>query len=306
MAKHPTETKHEPKRPGIASGISRRFAGRQVTLLGVRKYDFSDFYHLILTLSWPQFFTVVFLFYLAVNSLFALAFLANPDSITNARPGSFTDALFFSIETLATVGYGHMYPQTMYGHTLASIEILVGIMIFAVVTGLAFARFSRPTARVIFSRNVVIDSFNGQPTLMLRAANRRKNQILEASASVSFVRDETTSEGQPFRRFYDLPLVRSRSPAFALTWTIMHTIDGSSPLHGMTQEALHDCTANLAVTITGLDETIAQPVHARHDYKALEILLGHRFVDLFVVGPDGDPQVDLRKIHDVTIPPAHH
>ena len=305
MNKHSSKPKPEAKRPGNSSGISRRFGGRQVTLLGVRKYDFSDLYHLILTLSWPQFFAVVFLFYLAVNSLFALAFLASPDSVMNARPGSFADAFFFSIETLATVGYGYMNPQTMYGHTVAAIEILVGIMTFAVVTGLVFARFSRPTARVIFSRNVVIDSFNGEPTLMVRAANQRKNQILEASANLSFIRDETTSEGQLFRRFYDLPLVRSRSPAFAMTWTIMHTIGADSPLHGMTAEALRDCTANLAVTITGLDETIAQPVHARREYKASEILLGHRFVDLLVTGPDGDPQVDLRKIHDVTIPPAH-
>lgn len=296
---------HEPVHPSKSPGISRRFAGRQVTLLGVRKYDFSDLYHLILTLSWPQFFTVVFLFYLAVNTLFALAFLAGTDSITNARPGSFADAFFFSVETLATVGYGYMNPRSMYGHTVASIEILVGIMTFAVVTGLVFARFSRPSARVVFSRNVVIDAFNGQPTLMLRAANQRKNQILEASANVAFVRDETTSEGQPFRRFYDLPLVRSRSPAFAMTWTIMHTIDANSPLHGMTQESLSDCTANLAVTITGLDETLAQPVHARHDYKTSEILLGRRFVDLLVTNSDGELQVDLRRINDVTIPPAH-
>lgn len=304
MGKQQSETKHEPARLGISSGIRRRFAGRQVTLLGVRKYDFNDFYHLILTLSWPQFFTAVFLFYLAVNALFAIAYLAGTDSISNAGPGSFADAFFFSIETLATVGYGHMYPNSVYGHTVASIEILVGIMIFAVVTGLAFARFSRPSARVIFSRNVVVDSFNGQPTLMLRAANQRKNQILEATANVSFVRDETTVEGQSFRRFYDLPLLRSRSPAFALTWTIMHTIDENSPLQGMTQQALRDCTATLAVTITGLDETIAQPVHARHDYKTLEILLNHRFVDLFVMGPDGEPQVDLRKLHDVTTSPG--
>ena len=305
MSKHPSNPKAEPRRRAKSPGVSRRVAGRQITLLGVRKYDFGDLYHLILTLSWPQFFAVVILFYLVVNSVFALAYIASPDSIANARPGSFADALFFSIETLATVGYGYMNPHTTYGHTVASIEILFGIMTFAVVTGLVFARFSRPTARVIFSRNVVIDSFNGHPTLMLRAANQRENQILEASANLSLVRDETTAEGQRFRRFYDLPLVRSRSPAFAMTWTIMHTIGADSPLHGMTAESLRDCTANLTVTITGLDETIVQPVHARDDYKASDILLGHRFVDLLVAMPDGDPRVDLRKIHDVTIPPAH-
>ncbi|HEV2979035.1 MAG TPA: ion channel [Casimicrobiaceae bacterium] len=288
------------KRPNKSLGVSRRIGGRRVTLLGGRRYDFTDLYHLILTLSWSQFFALVFCFYLAVNAIFALVFLASSDSITNARPGSFADAFFFSIETLATVGYGYMNPHTMYGHTVASVEILVGIMIFAVVTGLVFARFSRPTARVIFSRNAVIDSFNGQPTLMLRAGNQRQNQILEASANVSFVRDETTSEGQPFRRLYDLLLVRSRSPAFALSWTIMHTIDATSPLHGLTQESLRDCTANFAVTISGLDETIMQAVHARHDYTASDILLGHRFVDLFVTNPDGEPVIDLSRIDDVT------
>lgn len=304
MSNDPSETKPPPKRSRPSSGVLKRFGGRQVTMLGIRRYDFGDLYHLILTLSWLQFFVLVVLFYLSVNSLFALAYLAVPGSIANARPGSFADAFFFSFETLATVGYGYMNPQTIYGHSVASIEILVGIMTFAVVAGLVFARFSRPTAKVIFSRNVIIDSFNGQPTLMLRAANQRKNQILEATANVSFVRDEITSEGQAFRRFHDLALLRSRSPAFALTWTIMHTIDAASPLHGMTREALRDCTANLAVTITGLDETIAQPVHARHDYKTSEILFGHRFVDLLVAGPDGAPQVDLRKIDD-TIPPSH-
>ena len=286
--------------PKKSPRVSTRIAGRRVTLLGARRYDFSDLYHLILTLSWPQFFALVFCFYLAVNAIFAFAFLASPGSIANARPGSFADAFFFSIETLATVGYGYMNPHTMYGHTIAAVEILVGIMIFAVVTGLVFARFSRPTARVIFSRNAVIDSFNGQPTLMLRAGNQRHNQILEASANLSLVRDETTSEGQPFRRFYDLLLVRSRSPAFALSWTIMHTIDASSPLHGLNQGGLSDCTASLAVTITGLDETIMQPVHARHDYKASDILPGHRFIDLFVNNPDGESLVDLSRIHDVT------
>jgi inward rectifier potassium channel len=304
MDQHRPELKQGAKRHRDSSSIVARFTGRRVTLLGARKYDFTDLYHLILTLSWWQFFVAVFLFYLAVNALFALVFLASPGSVKNAAAGSFADAFFFSIETLATVGYGYMYPSTTYGHTVASIEILVGITIFAVVTGLVFARFSRPTARVIFSRNVVIDRFNGEPTLMLRVANQRRNQILEASANVSLVRDETTAEGQPFRRFYDLPLVRGRSPAFALTWTIMHTIDHKSPLHGMAQEALRDCSATLAVSITGVDETIVQPVHARHDYKTSDILIDHRFVDLFVTGPDGDPQLDLRKIHDVTALPA--
>ena len=269
-------------------------------MLGVPKYDFRDLYHLVLTLTWPRFFLAVFLFYILTNTVFALAFLAGPGSIANARPGSFADAFFFSTETLATVGYGYMNPQTTYGHVVAVIEILFGMMTFAVITGLVFARFSRPTARVLFSRNVVIDSFNGHPTLMLRAANQRGNQILEASAGLALVRDEVTSEGQKFRRFYELPLVRSHSPAFALTWTIMHTIGPDSPLSGLDPDALQDSLASLSVSITGLDETFAQMVHARHDYSASEILFGHRFVDLLSKDADNIPQIDLRKIHDVT------
>jgi len=210
-------------------------------VLGSRRYDISDLYHLVLTLSWPQFFALVVLFYFPINCLFAAAYVASPGSITNACAGSFTDAFFFSIATLATVGYGYMNPRSFYGHSVAAIEILVGIMSFAVVTGLVFARFSRPKARVLFSRHAVIDSLNGQPTLMLRAANQRQNQILEATATLALVRDEKTLEGQSFRRFYELALVRGRSPAFALTWTIMHTIDAKSPLHDLAEEALHAC-----------------------------------------------------------------
>ena len=173
------------------------------------------------------------------------------------------------------------------------------MLCFAVVTGLVFARFSRPTARVIFSRNALIDAFNGKPTLMLRVANRRQNQILEAAASMTLVRDETTLEGRPFRRFYDLEIVRNRTPAFALTWTIMHTIDAASPLNGWTDSSLCDCDAQLVVTITGLDETLAQAIHARHDYAAADILAGHQFVDVLVSTPGEGAHVDLARFHDV-------
>src|SRR5438876_4614295 len=232
---------HDQHEQDAASVRLKRSRERSTSMLGSRRYDISDLYHLILTLSWPQFLALVVLVYLVINCLFAAAYVASPDSIANARAGSFTDAFFFSIETLATVGYGYMNPRSLYGHSVAAIEILVGIITFAVVTGLVFARFSRPQARVMFSRNAVIDSFNGQRTLMLRAANQRQNQILEATATLALVRDERTLEGPSFRRFYELGLVRSRSPAFALTWTIMHTIDAKSPLHGLTEEALHAC-----------------------------------------------------------------
>ena len=304
MSEHPARPQLASRRRRKRPGVAKRIAGRRVILLGMRRFDIRDLYHLVLTLTWPQFIGAVFLFYILVNSAFAIAYLASPGSIVNARPGSFADAFFFSTETLATVGYGYMNPRTNYGHVVAVIEILFGMMTFAVITGLVFERFSRPTARVVFSRNVVVDSFNGQPTLMLRAANQRGNQILEASASVALVRDEVTAEGQAFRRFYELALVRSRSPAFALTWTIMHTIGPDSPLYGLSADSLHQCAAALSVSIAGLDETFAQVVHARHHYRAAEILFGHRFVDLLVSDPDSEPEVDLRKIHDVIPVPA--
>ena len=270
-----------------------------IVKLGVPRLHFADLYHKLLILSWPQFIMLICCSYILTNSLFALAYLAGGDCIANARPGSFKDAFYFSVQTMATIGYGAMYPRTDYANTMVTIEALFGLWGVAMVTGLAFSRFSRPTARVIFSRVAVIVPFNGVKTLMYRAGNQRFNQILEAQQRATLIRDEVTSEGEFMRRFYDLQLVRSQSPIFALTWTVMHAIDESSPLYQLTAKDLIECQAEIVITLTGIDDTVSQTIHARHSFVASEIIWNMRFVDIISRTPDGGRVVDYTLFHDV-------
>lgn len=270
-----------------------------VVRFGSKKFHWGDLYHLLLRISWPGFLGIVIVAYLITNTCFALAYLAGGDGLTNAKPGSFPDAFFFSVQTMASIGYGAIYPKTFYTNLLVTIEALVGLIELAMTTGLIFARFSIPTARIMFSRVVVIAPFNGVPTLMFRAANQRHNQILEAQLRVSLVRDEVNLEGQWMRRIYDLPLVRNQTPIFGQTLTVMHPIDEHSPLHNATQSALGESDVAIVVILTGIDETVSQTVHARHIYSAQDILCNMAFVDLFFNLPDGRRAIDYRHFHDV-------
>lgn len=258
-----------------------------------------DPYHLMLTIPWTGFLALITLVYLATNALFALFYSLGGDCIANAQPGSFLDKFFFSVQTLATIGYGAMYPKTVYANVIVTIEAMVGIVGVAVLTGLAFARFSRPTARVLFSQVAIIAPEEGKPTLKFRAANRRRNQILEAQMRVYLMRDETTTDGLFIRRIHDLQLHRTQTPSFALTWLALHTIDQSSPLYGMTAEHLAETNAAIAVTLSGFDETVAQVVNARHMYAANEIVWNSRFVDVIYHTPDGHRYIDYTYFHDV-------
>lgn len=253
-----------------------------------------DLYHQLLTISWPGFIARMGLLYLTMNALFALAYLADPGGIANAQPGKFTDAFFFSVQTMASIGYGAMYPQTLYTHCLVTLEAFVGLLLIAMATGMSFARFSLPTARILFSHYAVIAPYNGVPTLMFRTANRRRNRILEARLWVTLVLDEYTNEGEFFRRFYDLRLSRAQTPLFALTWTAMHEIDDTSPLYGATPESLAQVSAEIIVILTGIDETLSQTIHARHSFIADEIRWNHRFVDIIGWAPDGRRAIDFR------------
>jgi inward rectifier potassium channel len=231
--------------------------------------------------------------------LFALAYILGGDGIENARPGNFFDAFFFSVQTMASIGYGAMYPKTLYANVLVTIEALLGLIGLAMATGLMFARFSLPKARVMFSSVAVMTPYNGMPTLMFRVANERQNWILEAQIRVSLVRSEITKEGDVMRRFYDMSLVRSHSPLFALTWTVMHPIDESSPLYGVTPEEMVEDDMEVVVTLTGLDETVTQTIHTRHSYVAEEIFWNMRFVDILSKTRDGRRSIDYTRFHDV-------
>lgn len=266
---------------------------------GVSHFCGSDLYHFLVTLSWPAFFAIITLSYVAVNTLFALAYMAGGDCIENAQPGSFRDTFVFSVQTMATIGYGSMYPRTNYAHGLVAFEALVGLLGFAMATGIMFARFSLPTARVLFSRVAVIAPYDGVPTLMFRTANQRNNFILEAQVRVTLVRNEVTKEGHFMRRFYDLQLVRHATPVFALSWTIMHQIDETSPLYNATAESLAEAETELVITLTGIDESVSQTLHTRYAFASSEILWNMRFVDILSRMPDGRRLVDYTYFHDV-------
>lgn len=261
-----------------------------------------DPYHLLLTLDWPWFVGLIGLIYIATNALFAILYLAGGDCIENARHGYFWDAFFFSVQTMASIGYGAMYPrlECPYTNALVTIESITGLMVLTIATGLMFARFSNPTAKVLFSKVAVIAPHNGVPTLIFRTANQRHNQIVSADLKVTLVRNEVNSEGEFMRRFSDLKLVRSQSPIFALSWTVMHQIDEHSPLYGATSESLAETETEIAIVLTGIDDTVSQPIHARHFYMADELLWNHRFVDILVRNADGGHAIDYTKFHDVT------
>jgi inward rectifier potassium channel len=266
--------------------------------MGHNQRYLSDFYHFLMIASWPQFLALVACGYISTNIVFALLYYAGGDCIANARPGSFADDFFFSVQTLATIGYGAMAPATPYAHALVAIEALVGLLGVALATGLVFAKFSRPRARVLFSNVALINNRNGKPHLIFRVANVRANQIVEATLKLAVLRFETTAEGERMRRFYDLSLVRAQNPMFALTWTAMHAIDDKSPLHGLTHEEMKAERLEVLAILVGIDGTFSQTIHARHSYTAEEIIPNARFVDLIQELPDGRRGVDLGVIHD--------
>ncbi len=279
-------------------GVTVRVFHTEVTKIGAARFNWHDAYHMIMSLTWPRFFFGAVTLYTLVNLAFATAYWLGGHAVNNAT--SFIDCFFFSVETLATVGYGNMSPATIYGHSVATAEIMTGMLSLAVITSLVFARFSKPTARVLFSRVATIADYDGVPALMLRVANQRKSYIVEASANLVLLRDEQTREGHSLRRFHDLKLERSRSPLFPLSWQIMHRIDESSPLHGVDARAFADGDMRLSVTISGTDETFAAGVTARHSYASEDLVFGRRFVDIFSEGDH--PRhlyIDMTRFHDL-------
>ncbi len=271
----------------------------EIRKAGRRWRSWLDPYHLILTLPWAHFFALVAAFFVAVNLVFAFAYWLTPGSVANAHPGSFLDMLFFSVETLVTVGYGEMYPATLPGHLVSVVEMLAGMMTYAVITGLVFARFSKATARVLFSEKLVTRDFGGRRVLMARIANERHNRMLEPTAHMGLVRLEQTPEGDPYYRIHDLKLERRRNPVFELTWTLVHPIDETSPLYGWTPEALEAARSRITVSIFGHDETLAASVYALHEYSAAQIFFDHRFVDIFSDGENGKRILDLTHFHEI-------
>ena len=270
-----------------------------VTIRGLRRRTWTDFYHQLLTLSWRSFLLLWVVFYLAANLLFATLFWLDRGGLNGARPGSFEDAFFFSVQTLGTIGYGGISPKSHFANALVAVESFLSFGITALSTGLIFARVSRPTARVMFSRYAVVTPVNGVPTLMFRAANERQNQVLEAEVSVTLARNRTTAEGVRYYAFQPLALLRSRSPFFALSWSVMHAVDETSPLFGQTVETLIADKAEIVVVLAGVDETLAQRIHARHSYLPHEIVWNRRFADIIEMQDEHRAVVEFGRFHDL-------
>ena len=257
-----------------------------------------DLYHYLVTASWPALIGLIAAAFIMANMVFAIGYYFD-GGVENARYRSFADMFFFSVQTMATIGYGKMVPITLFSNILVSIEALTGLVALALMTGLVFAKFSRPTARVRFSRYMVVGPRDGTTSLMIRMANMRANRIVEANIHVVFARQETTVEGESIRRFYDLTMTRNRSAMFAFSWTAVHRIVEGSPFFGETRESLAKCQPEIVVSITGLDETFSQTIHARHTYKLDEIIWGARFADVLTLDPDGSRSIDYTRFDDV-------
>jgi inward rectifier potassium channel len=264
---------------------------------GLEKRFFDDFSHRSMTTTWPRFVLGAAIVFLLLNALFALAYWLGDDPVANVPLGSYIHDLYFSIETIATVGYGDLHPQTHYGHIVASLEMFTGLFYAAVLTGLIFARFARPRARVLFADKMVVTQYEGHRTLMIRMANERQNTISNASAKLWIIR-AADDDGRPFRAISELPLLRRESPVFMLSWTIFHRIDSTSPLFKLTSDDLARLSAAFVVIIDGFDESSAQMIRARRGYTHADLRFDERYVDILDTTEDGGLTLDYRKFHD--------
>jgi inward rectifier potassium channel len=276
-----------------------RLGGREIIVAEGQRLSFwADISHRCMTASWPSFIAGAALVFVAFNAIFALFYWIADQPISNVPGGAYIDYLYFSIETLSTAGYGDMHPQTHYGHFVAAVELFTGIFSMSLMTGLIFARFSRPNARLLFANHPVISSHEGKPTLMIRFVNERHNIIGNAAAKLWLMRNESSLEGGAFRRFYELPLVRNEHPALALSWTLYHAIDESSPLFGMNADDAAASDVSLVVVVSGYDVVAAQIIHARKSYDHSDIRFGHRYADILGTAEDGRLRIDYGRFHE--------
>lgn len=259
----------------------------------------ADAYHLLRTTTWPRILGVFFALFVVSNLMFALAFYVTGAKISNAT--GFLDDVWFSVQTIATIGYGYLAPEDHVSNTIVAIESFYAIILTALVTGVFFARFSTPSARVIFSKVALITAYDNQRVLMFRMANERTTAIVEATVRLYMTREEKLADGEIMRRVYDLHLRRSTSPVFALSFLAVHIIDDRSPLFGVTARSLREGDVNLIVTFTGIDDQLAASVHSRWLWTWNDIEFDRKFADLFAKDEHGHRILDLGPIHD-TIP----
>ena len=274
----------------------RRIGDRRIIAEGLEGNFWKDVYHNAMTASWPAFIAALAVAFVGLNFIFALIYDLGDAPIANAREG-LPDLFFFSVETTSTVGYGDMHPQTDYGHIVATAENFIGMMLLAMMTGLVFARISRPRARLIFARYAVVAPHDGVPTLMFRMANARSNFISEAVAKTWMIGPSVSQEGMRMVGFQPMRLIKSENPTLALSWILFHPIDAESPLFGMSEQALMTSEINFVVSIVGFDETSGQTVHARDVFAAQDVRFGQEYEDIIWIDDDGLRHIDYSKIN---------
>ena len=290
---HRQEPDREPDRIPRAPG-----GDYKIQVIGAGRGSLRDFYYAVLRWRWSFTLGTIALAYLAANAIFALGYLWT-DGVANMRSGSFKDAFFFSVQTMGTIGYGTLFPRSDAANILVVAESICGLLLTALTAGLVFAKFSRSSAHLMFSREAVIGDFLGARTLSFRISNVRGNQLVNAEIRVVAVRTEMLPSGKPFYRMLDLTLTRARALSLSRSWSVLHVIDAGSPLFGATQESLLAEEVELQVLVVGLDDIFMQTVHAGHRYLARQILWNHRHVDILSETPTGDLLLDLSKFHDV-------
>lgn len=272
---------------------------------GLSFWSSSSLYHHLLNLSWPAFLGWAALGYLGLNLFFAIIYVGldvRVGALLGGGPAEgfhrFLRAFYFSVETSSTIGYGHISPRGDLANLVVTVESFFGLLGVALMTGLVFARFSRPTANILFSENALIAPYgDGGRAFMFRIVNGRRSQLIELQIQVILSWIDDGSDTQK-RRFHLLRLERDRIPFFSLNWTLVHPIDDESPLRGVDVATLKRRQAEVSILITGMDETFSQIVHARSSYRAEEIVEGARFVRMFQVSDDGRTVIDIRRLDD--------
>ncbi|HXJ38179.1 MAG TPA: ion channel [Bryobacteraceae bacterium] len=286
--------------PQLSRSI-RRDGSYNVLRTGQNWRAFNPWLHVV-NMSWPGFIALVASVYTTVNFTFAIFyFMMGPDAIHGSAADTethrFLNDFFFSGHTLTTVGYGNLAPVGVAANLTATLEALVGLLAFSIITGLLVARASKPSARIEFSRNALIAPYEDRTGLMFRVANQRSNNLMELEATVILVQI-VPKNGSMERRIEYLSLERDKVQMFPLTWTIVHPIDESSPLRGATPESLAQQQTEFIVLMKGFDETFSQTVHTRFSYRAHELVWNAKFVPAFQVAPEGHYILELDRVSD--------
>jgi len=293
-----TNNRH-PKTSHNSRLIQRDGKTFRVKREGVRKMFRSDFYANSIGASWLNLTIGIVVLYLVVNAFFATLYWLDEGGIENARPGSFADAFFFSVQTLATIGYGKMAPTTLMANVLVAAEALTGLFGLAIATGLIFSKISRPKARTIFGNNALISDYKNLKCFIFRLGNLRTSQIADPLIKAVLICDEISEDGLKSRAFHDLKLLRNSVPLLMPSWTVRHHINEESPLFGMSAESLRKQNIEIIVSMVGYDETLSQTVHAHHSYIASEVKFGGKFVDIISWDKNDNISIDYKRFHDI-------